>query len=175
MLTDSVAGVAGIVLAGGQSSRMGQNKALLDYEGKPLIEHMMALLRKAGCVEIHISGEVKGYAGIPDAVRHDGPARAMVDLLGRFKGRHERLLFVPVDMPLIEVSALKEMMSWNGSVFYKNYPLPSCLSTRVTFSNCNSVRDVLASADAQSLDLPPEWEGGMANVNTKNEWEAITS
>jgi len=34
-----------IVLAGGQSSRMGQNKALLDWHGKPLIRHVIDNLK----------------------------------------------------------------------------------------------------------------------------------
>ena len=52
--------IAGVVLTGGRSSRMGQNKALLDYQGKPLIEHMMEILKTTGIKEIFISGDVDG-------------------------------------------------------------------------------------------------------------------
>ena len=39
------AAVTGYVLAGGRSSRMGQDKAYLQRNGKPLIEHALALLQ----------------------------------------------------------------------------------------------------------------------------------
>ena len=167
--------IAGIVLAGGQSSRMGTSKALLDYHGKPLIEHMIELLRQAGCDDVHISGDVPGYRGIPDAVRHDGPARAMLALLRHFKDHYERLLFVPVDMPLIAVNSLRHLMSQNGSVFYNAYPLPACLNTTGFFPSCDSVRDVLVAVGAKEIELPQEWESGMANINTKKEWENLAS
>jgi molybdopterin-guanine dinucleotide biosynthesis protein A len=165
---------AGIVLAGGKSSRMGRNKALMIYRGRPLAEHMADLLRQAGCAETHISGEIPGYDCIPDAVRHDGPGRAMIDLLRRFQDRHQRLLFVPVDMPLIEVNSLRHLLSQTGSVHYKEHPLPACLMTGDSGSS-DSVRDVLALAGARAIDLPPEWENGMANINTQKEWEEVAS
>lgn len=40
-----------VVLAGGESSRMGRPKALLDWRGKPFIEHVCAALRAAGVEE----------------------------------------------------------------------------------------------------------------------------
>ena len=36
--------IAGVVLAGGKSSRMGKNKAMLIYNGKPLLNHMVGIL-----------------------------------------------------------------------------------------------------------------------------------
>lgn len=38
--------IAAAVLAGGQSRRMGQPKALLPLDGKPLVEHLIALLKQ---------------------------------------------------------------------------------------------------------------------------------
>lgn len=164
--------VGGIVLAGGKSSRMGTDKALITFRGRALVEHMSELLRQAGCMSVHISGDVPGYNGIPDAVRHDGPARAMVDLLRRFDGIYKRLLFVPVDMPLIEINLLLHLVNQNGNAYYSNYPLPACLKTG-EFSSASSVKEILASMGAKALVLPPEWEGGMANINTPKEWDEV--
>lgn len=166
---------AGVVLAGGKSSRMGTDKALLEYNGKPLVEHMAGLLKQAGCADICISGAIPGYECIPDAAPHEGPGRAMVDLLRQFRDGYERLLFVPVDMPLVAADSLRHLMSQNGGVFYDTYPLPACLMTGADFPSCGSVRAVLAASGAKGIELPREWKSGMANVNTRAEWESIAS
>ena len=46
------AGVAAIVLAAGESRRMGRAKALLDWDGKPLLQHQIDELSAAGCEPI---------------------------------------------------------------------------------------------------------------------------
>lgn len=46
----------GVVLAGGRSSRMGSDKALLNWQGRPLIEHMRALRLSAGAGQVLFSG-----------------------------------------------------------------------------------------------------------------------
>lgn len=167
--------VAGIVLAGGKSSRMGTSKALLDYNGKPLVEHMSGLLRQAGCAGIYISGTVSGYDCIADTVPHEGPARAMTDLLAMFTGRYSRLLFVPVDMPLIPVKALDMLLRYKGSVFFAGHPLPVCLAAGIRRDGAQSVKDLLVQCRAAVLDLPPVFESGMRNFNTREEWEPIAN
>ncbi|MDA0670402.1 MAG: NTP transferase domain-containing protein, partial [Proteobacteria bacterium] len=37
--------IAGLIIAGGKSSRMGQNKALIHFKQKPLIEHVYDRLK----------------------------------------------------------------------------------------------------------------------------------
>ncbi|XWK49511.1 NTP transferase domain-containing protein [Tunturiibacter empetritectus] len=58
--------VGGYVLAGGKSSRMGRDKALLELAGKPLVRHAVTKLRRV-CMDVRIlSGnpELAAYAPI---------------------------------------------------------------------------------------------------------------
>jgi len=53
--------VSGFVLAGGESSRMGRDKALLPYRGKPLIEHIARSVREAaGNVRVIVNDKIPG-------------------------------------------------------------------------------------------------------------------
>lgn len=57
--------IAAIVLAAGKSSRMGANKLLLDLDGRPIVDHVVAKARAAGIGEIvvvtgHQADRVKG-------------------------------------------------------------------------------------------------------------------
>ena len=45
-----------VILAGGRSQRMGQDKAWLRLNGKPLIERQIELVRELGAEEVFISG-----------------------------------------------------------------------------------------------------------------------
>jgi molybdopterin-guanine dinucleotide biosynthesis protein A len=48
--------VSAVILAGGESRRMGQDKAWLEVEGQPLIHRALRALQAAGLAEIFISG-----------------------------------------------------------------------------------------------------------------------
>lgn len=72
------AGVAAIVLAAGESSRMGQSKALLEWGGKALVQHQVDELTSAGCepVVVVVGHERKR---VEEAIRCEGSCRVVVN------------------------------------------------------------------------------------------------
>lgn len=94
--------VAGFVLAGGRSTRMGEDKALVELAGRPLIAHGLNVLRGAG-LQPRIAGkhaELSGFAPvIADEHADRGPLGGVVSALAQASG--ELAVFVSIDMPLM--------------------------------------------------------------------------
>ena len=162
--------IAGVVLAGGRSSRMGQNKALLDYNGKFLLDHMIAILQQAGLNDIYVSGDLEGYRCIPDNIPYEGPAHAIINMLERLNC-YEGVLFVPVDMPLLSIEALHLLIKEEKGGYFKGSPLPAFIPKLSDKKPANSVKAFLKNCRISPLILPPELETCMANTNTPEEWK----
>jgi molybdopterin-guanine dinucleotide biosynthesis protein A len=94
--------VGGYVLAGGRSSRMGADKALLQLAGKPLIHYAVSKLRRV-CADVHIlssNPELAAYAPLVHDLHPDcGPAGGME--AGLAHSPHVWNLFLAVDMPFL--------------------------------------------------------------------------
>jgi molybdenum cofactor guanylyltransferase len=94
--------VGGYVLAGGKSSRMGRDKALLELLGKPLVRHAVKKLRRV-CMDVRIlsdNPELAVYAPIvPDLHPGCGPMGGMEAALAH--SVFEWNLFLPVDVPFL--------------------------------------------------------------------------
>lgn len=98
----------GVVLAGGRSSRMGRDKALLDWHGRPLLERQLAVLREAGVDDARVSGHRPRYRGVADALPGAGPLGGLAGIAGALDGDAE-LLVIPVDMPLLQATLLRRL------------------------------------------------------------------
>ena len=48
--------LSAVILAGGQSRRMGQDKAWIQFDGQPLISRALSAVRSSGITEVFISG-----------------------------------------------------------------------------------------------------------------------
>ncbi|MGC2639399.1 MAG: molybdenum cofactor guanylyltransferase [Acidobacteriaceae bacterium] len=96
------------VLAGGESSRMGRDKALLDLAGRPLIAHALDKLRALGCTP-RICGSRPDLAAfapvIPDRIPRCGPLGGLEAALSLSDS--DLNLFLPVDLPLLPLEFLR--------------------------------------------------------------------
>ncbi len=106
--------IGGYVLAGGKSSRMGYDKALLELAGKPLALHAVVKLRRV-CQEVYIlSGNQKldAFAPIiPDIHCDCGPLGGIE--AGLKDSAFDWNLFMPVDMPFLPSAFLDH---WIGKM-----------------------------------------------------------
>ena len=73
-----------VLLAAGVSRRMGTLKALLDWQGRPLIMHQIVALRQAGADEVvvvlgHRADELQARIGVNRDVHQAGNARCVVN------------------------------------------------------------------------------------------------
>lgn len=105
----------GLVLAGGQSRRMGQDKALMRYQGRTLIDNASLLLQSASCDKVLISRNALGF--LNDKIEDAGPlsgVHAVLDALSQsdnHNGNPCELLVLPVDMPQMTPELLRILVS----------------------------------------------------------------
>ena len=104
--------VNGFILAGGQSRRMGRDKAMLLFRGKPLITHAIETLRALD-LDPRICGcrsDLAGFAPVvPDRIPGCGPLGGIEAALSITES--DLNLFLPVDLPDLPRSFLQWMMA----------------------------------------------------------------
>jgi len=117
-MTSQAIDCLGVVLAGGLSSRMGQDKAQLKRQYKAtspaensahsMLDFSKQLLADAGIKDIVISGD---NHQIPDRVAHAGPVGGIYSVLAHYPEhlQPKALLILPVDLPLMTATALSEL------------------------------------------------------------------
>ena len=96
--------ITGFILAGGSSTRMGHDKALLDWHGRSLLEHMIGLVSSVA-EPVHVVGRGQ----LPDRVSGRGPLSGIVTALAT--SQTEANLVVAVDLPLLTKDFLKYLRS----------------------------------------------------------------
>jgi molybdenum cofactor guanylyltransferase len=103
------ASVTGVILAGGASRRMGQNKGFLELNGTPLLAIIADRLRVVAGEIIIVAGDAERYAGFAD--RCVGDVYPNVGTLGGIHAGlnaagHELAVIVACDMPFLDPAVL---------------------------------------------------------------------
>lgn len=179
----------GLVLAGGKSSRMGQDKALLFYRGQRLIDFMVSLLATITGApnRVLVSGKIAGYSCIEDEFPTRGPLEGLRCALKKIPDG-DLLVVVPVDMPLLTPQSLNELLQ---SVFSaKNFVRFSESELPCVLVVSKKLRDVLCGLSEPSVVSHKRsikvffshLEGAticcaspqvLSNANTPEEWQEL--
>lgn len=175
------AGVIGVLLAGGASRRMGRDKALLQWQGRPLLDHVRARLWAAGCEAVVTSRAAPGC--IADYYPGRGPLGGIHAVLRRRPAAG--YLVVPVDMPLLSAALLRELIDSgrdHGHCYYRHSFLPCYLSGDPALSERLAQRlrrgdlalgGFLRALHARALDGADAT--AFLNTNTPEAWRRATA
>jgi molybdenum cofactor guanylyltransferase len=107
--------ISAVLLAGGQSRRMGRDKATILFRGKPLWQIQLDLLHKLQPAEIFVSARTDpiwrpaDVRFVPDEAPSRGPLSGLTATLARLRSSH--LLALAIDMPLMNEEHLRFLCS----------------------------------------------------------------
>jgi len=114
--------VGAVILAGGQSRRMGQNKAALTYVGQRFLEKIAGELSGFDERLLSVAGEMQrtpsGFTPVWDTVPNGGPMAGLYAALSVCKS--EALLAVSCDLPLFSGELgdflVSELSDWDAVI-----------------------------------------------------------
>jgi molybdenum cofactor guanylyltransferase len=180
------------VLVGGRSSRMGRDKALLPFHGRPLAKGIaLTVAQSAGTATLVGPPELYSSMGFPtisDLFPGEGPLGGILTAL-----RHSNAewnLIVACDMPQIGAALLVRLLDAARQsdsdallpVTAEGRPQPLCAVYRRTclapfeMAFSEGTRKVTtALAAVRCLHLPMEEVSQFQNVNTPEDWAAYAS
>ena len=170
--------VLGAILAGGQASRFGADKAMALFEGKPLIDHVALALRAQTDAVIVVGREHAGLTSVADRPAAGlGPLGALAGALhwARANG-FAAVLSAPCDVPLLPED-LATQMAGEGAAYVDGLPvlgwwpsdLADDLTTWLVEDRPRAVRRWAAAIGARAVSLAQM----PINVNTQADLAAL--
>ncbi len=173
----------GVVLAGGQSSRMGCDKALLHHTSETLLARCQRLLLEAGADKVLISRNDGAPGHLADHFADRGPLGGIHAAICAEPGPD--LLVVPVDLPLLTPLTLSTLVQQGQqnmrSCHYRRHHLPLFvvqpstllpqLSATLEANAELSIRHFFGRFPL--LELEADDPAALTNANTPAEWQAI--
>ena len=103
----------GVILAGGQYTRMGTNKALLDFGGQPLIQRLADRFQRwfDQVVVVTNTPDLYGFLGLPmagDRIPGLGPLGGLE--AGLSASQHDLAFFCACDMPFVDEAFVRHLV-----------------------------------------------------------------
>jgi molybdenum cofactor cytidylyltransferase len=186
-----------IVLAAGDSTRMGQPKALLDWRGKALVDHVLDTAREGGCRRFHVvlgkdAAAIRSGAKLADAsvIVNEHPEQGQVSSLKlgmRAQDFSTDCCIVwPVDVPLVRASDVRALIDayakWRASLMRifipthkgkRGHPMLVDIGFRQPFMELaanETARKVIEDKADQVKEVATENGGVLVDIDTPDEY-----
>jgi molybdenum cofactor guanylyltransferase len=182
-----------IILAGGQSARMGTDKALLMMDGESLLDRTIARLNLVSD-EVIVVGRAYVPSGgarwIRDEIESVGPLGGL--LSGLIGARHRYVICVGCDQPFLDADLLRYLASLAGDsdavvprIAGSSHPLHAVYDRDITAAARKrietgeySVRRFLDTirvrwVDESEIDVFDPEHRSFLNVNTPEQWREV--
>jgi len=181
-----------IILAGGKSSRIGTDKALLKFQGKTFIQTIYDNLKEL-CSEVIISSnnpkvKISGAKIVTDKIENIGPAGGIFSALSA--SQTEKNMIVSVDTPFIPTALFEFLIKHNTddtdvliiSEETKQHPLigmyskkfSQILSEEIKKENYK-IRDIIKKTHYRIIDISEEHfyrKNILQNINTEDDYNS---
>ncbi|SFE36110.1 molybdenum cofactor guanylyltransferase [Alteribacillus iranensis] len=190
--------LAGVVLAGGKSSRYGSQKIFETYQGLPLYKHSLHALLQGGISDTYISTNKELASSfyqketdllVEDSF-HEGPLYAFAHVARSLSQRYDWLFLLPSDSPFVSEDFIPYMVSQlqeTGNDFDCHLPvsgdtwqpLHAMYHTRILSAaeKClaqgkRSMLPLLHSIRVNTIPFPED-EPSFVNINRPQDWRRI--
>lgn len=188
--------ITGVVLAGGKSQRMGQNKATLLRHDQSMLSFTHALMKQVSIDVVHINTNIVpshinaelSTEFFSDVIPECGPLSGIHAAMHYFQEQTDALVFLPVDMPFMEASVIQEVIEVGKATeqiaHFQRQPFPlfvpmleavfdGLCERLMPAENTPKRLGLLDFCQSQNaITLATEKTQPWLNTNTPAEWEA---
>lgn len=178
--------IAGVVLAGGLSTRMGQDKAQLRLAEQSLLARNVALLSTLPLAQVYVSGHYPDYTCISDLNATLGPIGGLHACGEYLYKQYDAMFIIPVDMPLLSdvdcLHLMQQFTQYPQGVFYAQATFPMllplnravkaylCAAVTATANKQRSLYRMLNTLNVHAISTPPAQAYRFQNSNTPEQW-----
>lgn len=177
--------ITGYILAGGKSSRMGEDKGFVSIDNEMFIQKIVYSLKPLVDKIVIISSNTQYNEfceeRIKDLIPNKGPVGGIATALTNSKT--EKNIILSVDIPLITTEVLKWLIDNHkqfdiSQVCHQNKEMPLIAmynkSLKEVFiqnlhNNTLKLMSVVHSVNYQNLEIPESWATCIQNINTKED------
>jgi molybdenum cofactor guanylyltransferase len=170
--------MGGVILAGGASRRMGEDKARMLWDGRRAVDQLADLLAGLGLAPVLVSGADLGLPFVADPSPGAGPVAGLKRALAALAAQGcEAALVVAVDAPtLLEEDLAPLIAAAPPGATYADLPLPMALSIAAAprdLAGDAPLKRFAAAAGLSALPCPADAGARIRGANTPEERAAL--
>ena len=167
-----------IILVGGRSSRMGTDKAVLDWGGSRAVDRVAELARTVGAERVVTAGGDYGLPFVTDPTPFAGPVAGVLAATALLRGADvSRVLLLAVDAPTLRADDLAALLNAAGpGAAYAGNPLPAVFAVDAIPTAAPAdwpLRRLAEQARLAILACPAAVERRIRGANTPDERDAL--